>query len=273
MKSFFVLFIVFYSNIGKTQKLDTMSSLSIGINSYYQDNEKTKLQCFDCNDLRLIGENRNIKSINIAGAQKCRLSEEVFLQKDLKELFIHVRKFYLPKNTNITTLEALSIEEHPLRGVPDFIWNNKNLEGLSISINNFEQIEGKIGGLNKLTYLSVYINKLAPLPADIFKLSNLEYLSIRTVSKKKTLKSFPSELMLLPKLKAISLPISFELLVGRLDELHLTEFHVKTADSVESVIEVLKKHPNIKKINIDSWNREDLIKVRKALPYIEFSYL
>jgi Leucine-rich repeat (LRR) protein len=250
-----------------------MPSPSLGAYSYYQDNEKTRLECFNCNDLRLIGENRNIKSINIAAVVKCRLPEEVFWQKDLKELFLNVEKLYLPKNVNITTLEALSIGEQPMKEVPNFIWNNKNLEALSIGLDNFKQIEGKIGSLNKLTYLSVYINKLTSLPTDIFKLSNLEYLSIHLASKKKQMKSFPSDLKQLPKLKALCLPISFELLEEHLDKLHLTEFHVKTANSVESVIEVLKKYPNIKKINIDSWKQEDLLKVRKVLPYIEFGYL
>lgn len=279
-KIFFILNLIYY-NICNANINDTIPyfpcftpTKKSELKTHYNNlPDKSILNCYNCKDLGLIGLNRNIKNAYIYD-KKCRLDKLLFLQQDLRELHLHISKLILPDSAKgLYKLESFSMTDYKQKEVPNFIWDNKNIKTLSLYLDDFKAVEGKLSKLQNLVWLDLEMDKITYLPNDIFQLSGLETLRIR-LEKKGEMLFFPTELKLLQKLQNLALPISFELLEEHLDELQsLTQFEVQTASNVDKVIEVLKKYPNIKSINIGSWKQEEFIKVHRVLPYIQRSFM
>jgi len=178
----------------------------------------------DCESYYKFFHGININSI-FTTAEDCCKREEIECDNEEYIITLELNGFETIDYTqfpNFSRLEELRIENHPLKEIPNAIFELKSLKRLTFQDDNIEIIPPAIQNLSELESLTLRNGTVKSLPNEISELSKLKSLvlesnqidsipsSIKDLSNlkelilnKNTVKNLPSELFKLSKLEKI----------------------------------------------------------------------
>lgn len=106
------------------------------------------------------------------------------------------------QNKIVSNSRVLDLSGQGLSQIPEYVFNQTNLEELNVSNNNLTgAIQSQIGQLKNLKILNASNNKMTGVPAEVGQLSKLEVLDLSS----NQLTGLPNELGNLQNLKTLNL--------------------------------------------------------------------
>jgi Leucine-rich repeat (LRR) protein len=162
-------------------------------------------------------------------------------------------------------LQFLSIFSNPIVTVDESIYSLDSLKILNFTYTQIKNINPKIANLKELKELNLEGSPIEKVPAEIAKLSKLETLTLRSTN----VSEIPSEIFQIKSLKRLDLlATKMTNLPEGLVNSNIEELNISNVTSGEFFldVEIIKKMPNLKTLQLDSRKSEvELIKQKEIL--------